>query len=81
MQDRLWLCDWLSEWTEEDFLHLAPSDEVFIYSMCKPNYQNDRVWAKNKDDIADDERYHELVRNPSCIGIFVIFTAKKLMWV
>jgi len=27
--DRLWLCNWLKDWTEEDFLHLAPSDEFF----------------------------------------------------
>ena len=33
------------------------------------------------DDIEDDERYREMVRNQTCIGIFVIFTAKRLYWV
>ena len=28
--DRLWLCDWLSDWDQNDFLHLAPSDEFFV---------------------------------------------------
>lgn len=81
VEDRLWLCDWLSEWTEEDFLHLAPSDEFFVYAIRKPNFQNDRVWAKDVNDIAEDERYREIVRNPTCIGIFVMFTAKKMLWV
>jgi transposase len=81
IEDRLWLCDWLSEWDEEDFLHLAPSDEFFVYAIRKPNFQNDRIWAKSIDDISEDERYRDIVRNPTCIGIFVMFTAKKLMWV
>ena len=29
ISDRLWLCDWLKNWTKEDFLHLAPADEFF----------------------------------------------------
>jgi hypothetical protein len=81
MEDRMWLCDWLSEWTEEDFLHLAPSDEFFVYAIRKPNFQKDRIWAKDMDDIAEDQRYREIVRNPTCMGIFVLFTAKKLLWV
>lgn len=81
IEDRLWLCDWLSEWDEEDFLHLAPSDEFFVYAIRKANSQNDIIWAKSVDDIPEHERYREIVRNPTCIGIFVLFTAKKLMWV
>ena len=30
ISDRLWLCDWLKDWTEEDFLHLAPLDEFYV---------------------------------------------------
>ena len=30
ISDRLWMWDWLKDWTEEDFLHLAPSDEFFV---------------------------------------------------
>ncbi len=68
------MCDWLTDWTEENFLHLASSDEFYV---C----QNDRIWAKSIDDIEEDERYREMVKNQVCIGIFVIFTAKKLHWV
>jgi hypothetical protein len=32
----------------------------------------------NLGDIEDDERYREMVRNQACIGIFVIFTAKRM---
>ncbi|CAF1548433.1 unnamed protein product, partial [Rotaria sp. Silwood1] len=55
ISDRLWLCDWLKDWTEEDFLHLAPSDEFYVWTVRKPNYQNDRIWAKSVEDIEDDE--------------------------
>ncbi|CAF2527324.1 unnamed protein product [Rotaria sp. Silwood2] len=80
-KNRLWLCDWLKDWTEEDFLHLAPSDEFYVWVVRRPNYQNDRIWAKSVDDIEEDERYREMVKNQPCIEIFEIFTAKRLHWV
>ena len=60
---------------------MAPSDEFFDFAIRKPNFQNDRIWAKDTEDIAEDERYREIVRNPTCIGIFILFTAKKLLWI
>ncbi|CAF0850941.1 unnamed protein product [Didymodactylos carnosus] len=54
ISDRLWLCDWLRDWTQEDFLHLAPSDEFYVWTIRRPNYQNDRVWARSIEDIEDD---------------------------
>jgi hypothetical protein len=62
------LCDWLKDWTEEDFLNLAPSDEFYVWTVRRSNYQNDRVWAKSIEDIEDDERYREMVKNQVCIG-------------
>ncbi|CAF5162213.1 unnamed protein product, partial [Rotaria sp. Silwood1] len=47
ISDRLWLCDWLKDWTEEDFLHLAPSDEFYVWTVRRPNSQNDRIWARS----------------------------------
>jgi hypothetical protein len=67
-------------WTTEDFLHLAPSDEFFIWSIRKPNFQNDRVWSRTVSEICDDDHYRQIVRKPACIGLFVMFTARKLMW-
>ncbi len=58
-----------------------PSDEFFIWLISKPNHQNDRIWSKNIEDIEEDDRYRELVNSPVCVGIFIIFTAKKLHWV
>jgi transposase len=81
IEDRLWLYNLLTEWTEADFLHLVPSDKFFIWPIRKPNHQNDRIWSKNIEDIEEDDRYRELVKNPVCVGIFIIFTAKKLHWV
>jgi hypothetical protein len=81
ISDRLWLRNWLKGWTQEDFLHLAPADEFFVWSIRKPNHQNDRVWARCVEDIEKDQRYREMVKNQACVGIFVIFTAKKLHWV
>ncbi len=62
-------------------MHLAPSDEFFIWPFRKPNFQSDRIWSKRIEDIEEDERYRELVKNLVCVGIFLIFTAKKLHWV
>ena len=61
ISDRLWLCDWLENWTEEDFLHLAPSDELYVWTVRRPNYQNDWILARSIDDIEEDERYREMV--------------------
>jgi transposase len=81
VEDRKWLADFVADWTEEDFLHIAPSDEFYVYVIRKPNHQNDRLWAKNIEDISNDERYREMVQDTKCIGIFVMFTAKKLLWI
>jgi hypothetical protein len=43
ISDRLRLCDWLNDWTIESFLHLAPSDEFYVWTVRKPNHQNDRI--------------------------------------
>jgi hypothetical protein len=71
----------VADWSEEDFLNIAASDEFFVYAIRRPNYQNDRIWAKSIEDIEADERYQEIVRYPTCIGIFVMFTARKMLWV
>ena len=55
ISDRLWLCDWLKDWTKEDFLHLAPADEFYVWIVRSPNYQNDRIWARSIEDIEEDE--------------------------
>jgi hypothetical protein len=47
----------------------------------KRNYQNDRLWSKNIEDINIDERYREMIHNARCIVVFIMFTAKKLLWV
>ncbi len=46
IEDRKWLANFVADWTEEDFLHIVPSDEFDIYVIRKPNHQNDRIWAK-----------------------------------
>ncbi|CAF2909811.1 unnamed protein product [Rotaria sp. Silwood2] len=81
IEDRKWFANFVADWTEEDFLHIAPSDEFYIYVGRKPNHQNDRIWAKSVEDISSDERYREMVYNATCIGIFIMFTAKKRLWV
>lgn len=81
IEDHKWLANFVADWTEEDFLHVAPSDEFYIYVVRKSNHQNDRIWAKSIEDISNDERYREIAYNATCIGIFIMFTAKKLLWV
>ena len=36
-ENRLWFCDFLREWKEDHFLHVAASDEFFIYCTRKSN--------------------------------------------
>ena len=80
-EDRLAFCDYLRNWDENDFLHLAPSDEFFVYAERKPNHQNDRVWALRLEDIPYEEHIKGKSKYPKCIGIFLCFTARKMMWV
>ena len=75
-ENRLQFCDFLRDWDENDFLHLAPSDEFFVYAERKSNFQNDRIWAYELEDIPREDRIREKSKYPTCIGIFIIFTAK-----
>ena len=43
-ENRLLFCDYLHAWEEKDFMHLAYSDEFYVWLFQKTNYQNDRVW-------------------------------------
>jgi len=81
VENRLWFADFLRDWDEEDFFHVAPSDEFYVYSIRRPNHQNDRVWARSVKDIEEDERYRNLPLKPSCVGIFICFTARAMIWV
>ena len=81
VEDRLWFCDYLSDWSDDDFLFLAPSDEFYIYEERRPNFQNDRIWALSVEDIPEDLKIRGISKHPKCVGVFLLFTAKRLMWV
>ena len=81
IEDRLWLCNYLRHWSESDFMHLAPRDEFFVWTVRRSNYQNHRIWSLSSEDVPNDESYQELATKPSGIGIFICFTAVKLIWV
>ena len=80
-ENRLWSSEYLENWTEDDFHHFVCSDEFFVWVCRKPNSQNDRIWATSIQEIEDDEHYREMVVRPSCIGVFICFSIKKMMWV
>lgn len=80
-EDRLSFIDILRDWDENDFLFLAPSDEFFIYTQRRANSQNDRIWALSIEDIEEEQHYKEVSKFPVVIGIFLMFTAKRLLWV
>ena len=81
IEDRLWFCDFLGDWDQGDFLFLAPSDEFYIYEQRGPNFQNDRIWALRIEDIPTELKVREQSKSTRCLGIFLLFTAKRLMWV
>ena len=71
----------MRKWDENDFLHLAPSDEFFVYAERKANFQNDRIWAYSLEDIFTEDRVRQKTKYPTCIGIFLVFTCKRMTWV
>ena len=73
-ENRLWFCDFLKLWDFTDFLHVACSDEFFIWTCRRPNFQNDRIWATSIEEIEEKERTRDLVPHPQCIGLFLCFT-------
>ena len=75
------IVDFLREWGESSFLHLAVSNGFFIYFTRRPYFQNDRSWSLIPDEIPDEERHRELIKSPECVGVFVLFTAWWMMWV
>ena len=38
IEDRKWLANFVADWTEEDFLHVASSNEFYIYVVRKPDH-------------------------------------------
>ena len=45
----------------------------------KPNFQNDRIWALRNDDIPEELKQRQVSKHPKCLGIFVMFTAKRML--
>jgi hypothetical protein len=81
VEDRLWFANYMSNWTEDDFLNFACSDEFYLYTNRKPNSKNDIIWARSVEEIPDEERFRMVGAHPACFGIFICFTAVKVLWV
>ena len=69
--NRLDFCEFLRDWDENDFLHLAPSDEFFVYAERKSNHQNDRIWSLSIDDIPENDRIRQKSKYPNASGSFL----------
>lgn len=77
---RLLLSEWvLRTWDREDCLRLRPSDEFFLWSIRRPNNQNDRIWARTREEIVDLLATPQLA-HPACIGVFLMFSANGLIF-
>ena len=53
----------------------------FVYVTRRLNFQNDRVWSSTPDEILNEEGHRKLIKNLECAGVFVLFTARRMMWV
>ena len=53
----------------------------FFYITGRPNFQNDRIWSLTPDEITDEEHHRELIKGTECVGVFVLFTARQMIWV
>ena len=80
-EDRMWFAGYLSDWDEDAFLNIAACDEFYLYVDRSPNSQNDIVWARSVEDIPEDVRFRFVGAHPACFGVFVCFTAVKIMFV
>jgi hypothetical protein len=67
----------------DDFLHIAPCDEFFVYLVRRPNNQIDRIWATQVTDIKDIDRVRckSQLSASQCIGVFLLFTYHRLRWI
>ena len=72
--------DFLREWDESNFLQLAVSNEFFVCHE-ETHFHNDRIWSLTPDEIPDEELHCELIKSPECVGVFVLFTVWRMMWV
>ena len=81
IKDCLWFLDFLREWDESSFLVLAVSNEFLVYVTRGPNFQNNRICSLTPDEIPEEERHRKLIKSPECVGVFVLFTARWMMWV
>jgi hypothetical protein len=77
----MWFCEFLSLLSEEDFLHLVCSDEFYVYVTRRPNHQNDRIWGRSIAEIDDQERIREMPASPDCIGVFICFSIRAMLYV
>ena len=71
VENRIWFCNYLRRWDEHDFMHLVPADEFYIWTVRRPNYQNDRIWALSLEDIENDERYQDVCAKPKLHWCFL----------
>ena len=51
----------------------------FIWTIRRPNAQNHRIWARNRDDVADLLAAPQ-VAHPVCVDVFLLFTGKRMIW-
>lgn len=65
VSDRLWLCDWLEGWNEEDFLYLAPSDQFCVWLARRPKEETADFWdCKSLKIHKKSVKFEQSVKNP-----------------
>lgn len=68
------------EWPLCQWKRLSFADEFYVWASRRPNAQNHRVWARSRQEVADILATPALA-HPICVGIFLLFTAKNMVWV
>ena len=58
---------------------MAVSDEFFVYNIRRHNAQNDRVWARTREEVKEI-LVAPNTRHVECVGVFLVFTSKGLAW-
>ena len=85
VEGRLWFVNYLKELDIEDFMHASRTVRWIFLSMRTviQTIKMIEYWQLlvDIDDISEDVRVRQSSKHSACIEIFLLFTAKKMLWV
>ncbi|CEF71090.1 Hypothetical protein SRAE_X000041700 [Strongyloides ratti] len=79
-EDILFLAMQVKSFNNNNFMQFVFSDEFFIYILKETKNKSERICINEINDIDTSKKLKLVQKNSICIGIFLMFTGKRLMW-